>query len=221
MPIRIFIVDDRIVNIIGLQEHLTLFPNVEVVGTALNGDDFLRKIKTFDAAALPDVVLLDIEMPVMDGIATLAAARDAYPTLQFIMLTVFEDDNKIFDAIQAGAMGYLLKDEPTERIVMAITELVAGGGVPMSPIIARKALRLLSIAANPNPKKDVENIENVTKREIEILRLMANGDDYREIAAALFISPQTVRTHITNIYKKLHVNSKTAALKVAAKAKWL
>jgi DNA-binding NarL/FixJ family response regulator len=218
---RIFIVDDRIVNIHSLKERLAQFPTMELIGTALNGADFLQKLKTIPPNALPQVVLLDIEMPVMDGIATLLESQKIYPDLQFIMLTVFEDDTKIFAAIQAGAMGYLLKDEPIERIVAAITELMEVGGAPMSPIIARKALRLLSAAAKPVSENSTTDTELVSKREIEILRLMANGSDYREIATALFISPQTVRTHITNIYKKLQVNSKIAALNIAAKAKWL
>jgi DNA-binding NarL/FixJ family response regulator len=220
MPIyRIFIVDDRPINVSGLKERLSIFPSVEVIGTAFNGEDYLRKIGALDAAECPDVVLMDIEMPVMNGIATLHAAVARYPNIRYIMLTVFEDDAKIFESIQAGAMGYLLKDEPTERIIAAITEIMELGGAPMSPVIARKALRLLSAAPTPKP----ETIENdlVSKREISILRLMANGDDYREIAATLFISPQTVRTHITNIYKKLQVNSKTAAISVATKKRWL
>jgi DNA-binding NarL/FixJ family response regulator len=220
MPIyRIFIVDDRPINVSGLKERLSIFPSVEVIGSAFNGEDYLRKIGALATADRPDVVLMDIEMPVMDGIATLHAAAALYPNIRYIMLTVFEDDTKIFESIQAGAMGYLLKDEPTERIVAAIAEIMELGGAPMSPIIARKALRLLSAAPTPKP----ETIENdlVSKREISILRLMANGDDYREIAAALFISPQTVRTHITNIYKKLQVNSKTAAISVATKKRWL
>jgi DNA-binding NarL/FixJ family response regulator len=165
-------------------------------------------------------VLMDIEMPEMNGIKTVEVAAQHYPNTKFIMLTVFDDEDKIFEAIKAGASGYLLKDDTTNKIYESIIEVVDLGGAPMSPGIARKALALLSKVQVPQP--ELNSIpEEISQRELEILKWLVNGLDYKAIAEKLFISPHTVRKHIGNIYQKLHVNSKAQAIRLALKKRWV
>jgi len=161
---------------------------------------------------------MDISMPELNGIDTVCIAKELYPEVNFIMLTAFDEDDKIFDAIRAGASGYLLKDETTERIAEAIIDVE--NGAPMSPRIARKALKILK--AGPVPLSENAATENdlLSVREMEILGHTIDGLNYHQIAELLFISPLTVKKHIRNIYGKLHVNSKLSALKVATKKGW-
>jgi DNA-binding NarL/FixJ family response regulator len=133
------------------------------------------------------------------------------------MLTLFDDDEKIFEAIKAGAVGYLLKDENADRIVEAIKEITEFGGSPMSPRIARKALQMLMSSEHKSEKK---NDSGLSERELDILKGLVDGLDYKAVAEKLFISPLTVRTHITKIYKKLRVNNKVQAVNLAVKNKW-
>lgn len=214
--IYIAIVDDKQPNRISLAEKLEIKNDIAVLFTASNGIHFLDEMKSREAH--PDVVLMDIDMPEMDGVEAVRAGAQLYPSTKFIMLTVFDDDNKVFEAIQAGAIGYLLKDEKTEVIEEAIRQVIEFGGSPMSPRIARKALNLLMNATVEFPKKE-ESI--LSEREMEILKGLVDGLDYRAVAEKLFISPLTVRTHITNIYRKLHVTSKTQAVKLAIKNRWV
>lgn len=214
--IHIAIVDDKQPNRISLAEKLEIKNDIAVLFTASNGIHFLDEMKSREAH--PDVVLMDIDMPEMDGVEAVRAGAQLYPSTKFIMLTVFDDDNKVFEAIQAGAIGYLLKDEKTEVIEEAIRQVIEFGGSPMSPRIARKALNLLMNATVEFPKKE-ESI--LSEREMEILKGLVDGLDYRAVAEKLFISPLTVRTHITNIYRKLHVTSKTQAVKLAIKNRWV
>jgi DNA-binding NarL/FixJ family response regulator len=214
--IYIAIVDDKQPNRISLAEKLELKSDMAVLFTASNGIHFLEEMKSREAH--PDVVLMDIDMPEMDGVEAVRAGAQLYPSTKFIMLTVFDDDNKVFEAIQAGAIGYLLKDEKTEVIEEAIRQVIEFGGSPMSPRIARKALSLLMNAKVEFPQKQ-ESV--LSEREMEILKGLVDGLDYRAVAEKLFISPLTVRTHITNIYRKLHVTSKTQAVKLAIKNRWV
>jgi DNA-binding NarL/FixJ family response regulator len=170
----------------------------------------------------PQVVLMDIEMPVMDGIEAVTIAKEVYPDTHFLMLTVFDDDEKLFEAIKAGATGYLLKDEKVSSIVKAITEIVFEGGVPMSPRIARKVLGLLRNSpddAAPAAENE-EEAHTLSTRELEILNRIVDGLNYQQIGERLFISPHTVRKHIANIYEKLHVSNKASAIKIAIRKKW-
>jgi DNA-binding NarL/FixJ family response regulator len=217
MPIRVAIVDDKIQNRLPLAERLKSFSELDVVFTSANGRLFLQDIKQHADVQL---VLMDIEMPEMDGIKTVELAAQHYPAIKFIMLTVFDDEDKIFEAIKAGACGYLLKDDAAGKIYKSIIEAVELGGAPMSPGIARKALSLLSKADVPvsltsNPP------EEISQRELEILKYLVNGFDYKAIAEKLFISPHTVRKHIGNIYHKLQVNSKAQAIRLAMKKRWV
>ncbi len=166
---------------------------------------------------LPDVVLMDIDMPVMDGIEAVNIASSNYINTKFLMFTVFDDDVKVFEAIKSGAIGYLLKDEKVDVIIDSIHQIIEFGGSPMSPSIARKALKLLMNSAGTTPEKSESNL---TGREMDILQGLVEGLDHKEVAEKLFISPHTVRTHICNIYDKLHVNNRAQAVNVALKKKW-
>lgn len=213
---RIAIVDDKQPNRVSLKEKLGYLNDIEVAFLAANGEDFLAQMKVEKEPV--DVVLMDIDMPIMNGIETVNVASGIYHDTRFLMLTVFDDDEKIFDAIKAGAIGYLLKDENVDRIVDALWEIVEFGGSPMSPRIARKALQLLMGAKVSEAKQTEETV--LSAREMDILKGLVEGLDYKGVADKLFISPHTVRTHITKIYQKLHVSSKTQAVMVAVKNKW-
>ena len=152
-----------------------------------------------------DIVLMDIHLPVMDGIECVRQLKSVHPEMQFIMCTIFQDDDSVFNALKAGATGYLLKNDDPGKIVDAIRELHAGGS-PMTPQIAR---RVLESFKRPSVN---DNIHLLTNRETEMLGLLVKGFRYKEIADKLFISTATVRTHIYNIYQKLHVQSRTDAI---------
>jgi len=215
-PIHLVIVDDKVPNRVSLSQKISLYEDFEVLFLAENGADFLQKMK--HATKLPDIVLMDIEMPELDGIAAVSAGSQLYPAVNFLMLTVFDDDTKIFDAIKSGAVGYLLKDEKVESIADALRQVIHFGGAPMSPRIARKTLQLLS-KTHLEVHKQQESV--LTQREADILKGLVEGLDYKSLADKLFISPHTARTHITNVYKKLHVTNKTQAVKLALKRGWI
>jgi DNA-binding NarL/FixJ family response regulator len=164
---------------------------------------------------------MDLEMPIMDGIQTITRATVAYPDVKFIVLTVFEDDEKIFEAIKAGAGGYLLKDDSAVNIIDAITNVVEYNGIPMSPAIARKAMELLKQSAVPFSNESSPVDSALSDREMEILKEMVTGKNYKAIGEKLFISPLTVRKHVAHIYEKLHVNSRAQIINLAHKNKWV
>lgn len=222
MSIRIALVDDKRLLRTTLAEQLTSYEEIQVVLQATDGNDFLTKMKALSVEERPQVVLMDIEMPVMDGIEAVAITKEIYPQTLCLMLTVFDDDEKLFEAIKSGASGYLLKDEKIGNIVTAITESVYDGSVPMSPRIAQKALLLLRNSAKPSgDKKLPEKVDSVlSTREMEILQRIVDGLNYQQIGERLFISPHTVRKHIANIYEKLHVSNKASAIKLAIHKKW-
>lgn len=214
----IAIVDDKKVLRNALKEKLSVFENYEVLFTAENGKDFLEKMTEAHKAIDPDVILMDIDMPVMNGIEAVEKGKERYPNSKFLMLTIFDEDDKIFNAIKAGADGYLLKDEPVEKIREAISNLLNDEGAPMSPSIARRALKLLMNAkVDTNAVPPVQTDYNLTEREKEVLTLLVEGLEYKEIGGKLDVSPNTIRNHISNIYKKLHVTSKTQAIRVFLK----
>jgi DNA-binding NarL/FixJ family response regulator len=216
----IAIVDDKKQIRNALQERLAETENLKVVFMAENGNDFLEKMRESHKIRIPDLVLMDIDMPLMTGIEAVSIAKDIYPNSKFIMLTIFDEDEKIFEAIKAGADGYLLKDEPVEKIKEAIRVLLDEGGAPMSPAIARKALQLLMQAKSPIVDKKNEEPSALTYREQEILKHLVDGLEYKEIAQISATSPNTIRNQVSNIYKKLHVSSKAQAINLALKKRW-
>ncbi|MBK7666752.1 MAG: response regulator transcription factor [Sphingobacteriaceae bacterium] len=211
------IVDDKKSLRTALQERFSAFENYTVLFTAENGKDFLQKMMEARKVIEPDVVLMDIDMPIMNGIDAVAQGKERYPNSKYLMLTIFEEDDKIFSAIKAGADGYLLKDEPIEKIKEAIINLLNDEGAPMSPSIARRALNLLMNSKLNTSTKDEKfkaDSYNLSDREKEVLTLLVDGLEYKEIGMKMNVSPNTVRNHISNIYKKLHVTSKMQAIRV-------
>jgi DNA-binding NarL/FixJ family response regulator len=223
MKIPVAIVDDKSQNRISLAERINYSDDIKVALTAKDGNDFLEQMKHLAEANYPSVVLMDIEMPGMNGIEAVRTGKQLYPALNFLMLTVFDDDDKIFEAIKAGATGYLLKDEKVTVIIECIQQLAESGGAPMSPHIARKALNLLMKASLPEKEGGkTETTDHIlSTREMEVMKLMVDGYDYKAVAEKLFLSSHTVRKHIANIYTKLHITSKTQAIKIATKNKWI
>jgi len=221
MKIPIAVVDDNTQNRNFLVEQMKFSNEVTVVFTAKNGDDFLTQMKTLPKDQHPAVVLMDIEMPAMNGMEAVKYGRQIYPDLKFLMLTVFDDDDKIFEAIKNGASGYLLKDEKTINIIDHIQQLLEIGGAPMSPSIARKALSLLSRSTFNEEAGVKDNVaERLSERERNVLKLVVEGKDYKAIAEKLFLSTHTIRKHIANIYEKLHVSSKAQVINMALQSKW-
>ncbi len=223
-PLRIGLTDDKAVNRISVAEKIKQFEDLDLCFTAVNGNDCLEQLKGLPADKMPQVIFMDLEMPEMDGVQTISIARALYPGIVFLVLTVFDDDDKIFEAIKAGAHGYLLKDENAIGLHNAITNAVENGGAPMSAAIARKALALLSRASIGEARKTEEPAlldTLLTEREKEILVHTINGYDAKRIAATLDISVLTIRKHIANIYQKLHVNSKAQIISLAHKNNWV
>ena len=219
MSIRIAIVDDKASNRNILKDKLLHHAQFEVVMTAENGKDFLEKMLPMPIDKYPEVVLMDLEMPEMDGVDAVAAGSYLYPTIKFVMLTIFDDEEKIFKAIKAGAFGYLLKDESAENITEMLVQMHENGVGPISPGIAHKILQLVQNNSITLPQKQTAEKEkapfNLTDREQEILKLLLQGLLYKEIGNQLQISPNTAKKHVMNIYSKLHVNSKAQAMILA------
>ncbi len=222
--IKVAVVDDKSINRQSVKERIMMASGMELFFMSDNGATFLDRMRELAPTNnFPDVVLMDIDMPVMDGIATVNIGKELYPQVDFLMLTVFDDDEKIFEAIKSGASGYLLKEESMEKLAEAIRQVKEFGAVAMSPIVARKAMLMLAKNQNTSFKsqpKSAGEEYNLSEREMEILKGMVEGLDYRQIGEKLFVSPHTVRTHIGNIYKKLHVCSKVDAVKIALKRQW-
>lgn len=214
--IKIAITDDKREIRQNLERIFEIFEEVDVVFTASDGEDAVHQMTT--QPVKPEVILMDIEMRKMNGIEATRQIKQRFPMVKIIMLTVFEDEHNIFEAIKAGADGYLLKDEKPQKIIHAIQNTYEGR-LAMSPLVAMKTLELLRQTPEPTQLSTPKDFQ-LTKREIEILEPLSKGKTYQTIAKELFISPKTVRSHIENIYKKLDVHSKVAASEVALKNKW-
>lgn len=207
MKTRISIVDDNTFLILAIKEKLSFFPDLDFRFSALNGQEIVDKLEENQAV---DLILMDIEMPVMNGIQATTEIKKRYPHIKIVMLTVFDNDENIFNAIKAGADGYLLKETKPEELHQGIVDTM-NGGAAMNPSIAIKTLRLLR---NPMVNIDSNDKEKIrlTDRETEVLEQLAKGLSYSIIADNLIISPGTVRKHIENIYKKLQVHNKIEAI---------
>jgi DNA-binding NarL/FixJ family response regulator len=216
MIIKVAIVDDKSINRETAKQKLSNYKEVKVVVEAGNGKDFLQQMKELEAEQQPDVVLMDLDMPVMDGMETIKWASAIYPNVKFIVLTIFEDNDKIFDAIKVGANGYLLKDDKALNIIDAIVNVFEHNGVPMSAAIARRAMDLM-VGNTKGTKVETTVDFKLTAREMDILKELIGGSSYNVIGEKLFISPLTVRKHVANLYDKLHVNSRAQIINIAHK----
>ncbi len=207
MNLKIAIAEDNSFLAKAVIEKLSFFKDLNYKFKSVNGAELIGKLEINHNI---DVILMDIQMPEMNGIIATEIIKNKYPHIKIIMLTVFDDDENIFNAIKAGANGYLLKEIDAEHLYKCILEVV-NGGAPMTPSIALKTLNLLR---NPNLIKECSDIKltKLTNRETEILEHLSTGLNYHEIAKNLIISPSTVRKHIENIYKKLQVHNKMEAV---------
>jgi DNA-binding NarL/FixJ family response regulator len=193
MPVKVFIYDDNESRRDSLKALIELSPEIEFLGAAADCSGVLDDIETY----LPDVVLMDINMPNVDGMEGLRRIKQHFPQVKVLMQTVFDDNEKVFNSIRNGASGYILKKDPPQRILQAILEVNEGGAV-MNPGIAQKVLEFF------HPKKIQSPL---TDRETEVLTLLSEGLSYKMIADKLGLSFHTVNTHTKNIYEKLHVAS--------------
>lgn len=221
-PIRVAVVDDNPVNRNSFKQKIERYPDIHLCLIADSGHAFLEAIQNTPLKLLPQVVFMDIEMPALNGVDTIRLAKSLHESMHFIVLTVFEDDDTIFQAIQAGASGYLLKHESEQALHRAIVEVLEFGGAPMSPAVARKTLKLLEQQKQPEAPQHEALLDHLlSEREQEILHHMVNGYDAKRIAEFTQISTLTVRKHISNIYRKLHVNSKAQVITLAHKNHWI
>ena len=218
---KIALVDDNLVNQNSFRQKIAPYTDLELIFVSDSGDLFLEHMKGLPVNNWPEVVFMDIQMPGLNGVETIKIAKALYPKIFFIVLTVFEDNETIFEAIQSGASGYLLKQDNYHTMKEAIDEVVEYGGAPMSPAIARKALRLLTQKEERSEKGKKDMLETLlSDREREVLTHLISGYDAKRIAEMTNISTLTVRKHIANIYNKLHVNSKAQVISMAHKNKW-
>jgi two-component system NarL family response regulator len=215
MPdIRVLVVDDQELFRRGLTMLLSVEPDMEVVGEAADG----ASAAALAATAVPDVVLMDVRMPRQTGIEACTAVKDAAPNARIIMLTVSDDEADLYDAVKSGASGYLLKDSSIEEVAQAI-RVVADGQSLISPSMAIKLLDEFKQMARTD--RQAVPTPRLTERELEVLRLVAQGLNNREIAKQLFISENTVKNHVRNILEKLQLHSRMEAVMYAVREKIL
>jgi DNA-binding NarL/FixJ family response regulator len=216
-PIRVLLVDDQQLfrETLGMVLEIRN-PNIKVVAQAANGEEGWN----FAVKYQPDVVLMDVRMPVMDGVESARLVREKCPQCRIVMLTTFNDDEYVFQALKLGAAGYLLKDMPSSEVEMAILT-VYHGGVLMAPNVAEKVVKRLSCYQNPDEtfRLTAQVRESLTVREYEVLELIALGFDNKEIAEKLFLSEGTVRNHASNVYAKLNLRDRAQAIKFALEHK--
>ena len=209
--IKVFLVDDHAIVRDGIRAVLNTEPDIEIIGEATNGREAVSKVLSYQ----PDITLLDLVMPEMDGIEAIQQIMQNQPAARILVLTSFATDDKVFPAIKAGAIGYLLKDSDSDDLIRAIHQ-VHQGESSLHPKIARKLLREITAAPElstpPGP-----DVDPLTEREVQVLKLVAKGESNQEIAKQLFIGEGTVRTHVSNILGKLHLASRTQATLYALK----
>lgn len=209
--IKIAIVDDDIKLLSSMKKKLSVNNELEVLFTATNEKELTGKLQS----QLPDMLLMDIRMPRKSGIEITKKVRGLYPEIKIIMLTVLDSEEMLFESVMAGAIGYITKDATIEATIQAITDCAEGGAF-MSPAMAMKALNFIKKSVEISTlKNSIE--QNLSKRELEILDKLAQGKTYKQIGELLFISSNTVRKHIENIYAKLRVHNKMQAIGIAKK----
>ena len=199
--IRVFIAEDHAIVRKGVRTLLSLEKDIDVIGEAANGREAVEQVGNLN----PDVILMDLVMPELDGIQAIQQIRRNHPEAKVLVLTSFATDDKIFPAIKAGALGYLLKNSDPAELAKAIRQVNAGE-YSLHPIIARKLLQELNLSP-----KNAPTVQPLTEREVEVLRMVAQGKSNRQIADELVISLGTVRAHLSNILGKLHLASRTQA----------
>ena len=204
--IRLLIVDDQRLMREGLRTLLELEPDIQVAGEAGDGQEALQLY----ASLQPDVVLMDIRMPIMDGVEATRQLLQGFPQSRVIILTTFDDDAYVFDGLRAGALGYLLKDVSGDELAEAIRQ-VAGGGALIEPSVARKVLAEFARLPQPAGHAVLDQSHALSERELEILKLLAQGASNRQIASQLFLAEGTVKNYISNILDKLGVEDRTQA----------
>jgi len=207
--IKVALCEDNKVFRESLEQFINDTPGFEVVASYSSAESILEGIDLYG----PEIILMDIDMPGINGIKATGLIKAKFPDVNVLILTVYEDDQKIFDAILAGATGYLLKKTAPEKILESIRELKEGGA-SMSASIVKKVISYFNRKESAN-----QNDYTLSQRELVILKCLVNGDSYKMIADHCAISIGTVRTHISNIYKKLHINSKSEAVAKALKEK--
>lgn len=206
--IRILLADDQPLFREALRTLISLQPDLEIVGEAGNGAEVVRLAKTLN----PNVVLMDLQMPVLDGVAATRRLQVEQPYCRVIALTTFDDDEYVFDCLRSGAVGYLLKDAPSAELFAAIRAAARGESFLQPSVTTRVIAEFARLSDQPNISSTL--VEPLSDREREILRLISNGSSNREIAEKLFITEGTVKNHVTNILSKLDVRDRTqAALK--------
>ncbi|HQL92447.1 MAG TPA: response regulator transcription factor [Anaerolineaceae bacterium] len=205
--IKILIADDQEIVCEGLKKILQSDPEIKVIGIANNGQQALDLVHH----QTPDLVLMDLQMPIMNGVQAIRQLRKTHPDLPVIVLTTYMDDKWLFDAIRAGATGYLLKDSPRQELIDAIKGTLSGN-VYLDPSVARKVLD--SVATSPEPIESDENFD-LSQRERDILQLLVEGLSNAEIAHRLYLSEGTVRNYLSSLFVKLDVSDRTQAVVVA------
>jgi DNA-binding NarL/FixJ family response regulator len=210
MAIRVLLVDDQCLFREGLETLLSVHKDIKVAGQASNGQEAVEVATQVQ----PDVVLMDVRMPVLDGVRATRRLKRALPQCRVIVLTTFDDDEYVFDALRAGAVGYLLKDVPSARLVEAIRATARGESI-LEPSVAAKVIAEFTRVSGLVPAAQMEQlVEPLSERELEILNWIARGASNKEIADQLFIAEGTVKNHVTHILGKLGVRDRTqAALK--------
>lgn len=214
--LKVSIVEDHDIFRRRLVELLQFYPELEVVLVAESAEIFVQKLNRAEEENRPEVILMDIELPGISGIEATFQLKQDWPDIEVIMFTVFEDDERIFESINVGASGYLLKDTAIEEVVKSIKEIHAGGS-PISPSIAKKVLDMVKNPGIYQAERKEEVPFDLSPAELKILEQVIAGKTNKQIAEDVFLSPWTVKTHIKNIYKKMHVNSRAAAVRLAIK----
>jgi DNA-binding NarL/FixJ family response regulator len=204
--VRVLLVDDQALFREALAVLLDVRTEVEVVGEAANGDEALRGT----AEVRPDVVLMDLRMPVLDGISATRRMRVEHPGVRVIALTTFDEDSEVFAALRAGAVGYLLKDVSSDRLVEAILAAARGESVLQPSVAAKVVARFAQLPADDRPASQ-PLVVPLSERELDVLRLLADGRSNREIAGELFLAEGTVKNHVTNVLAKLGARDRTQA----------
>lgn len=204
--VRVLLVDDQALFREALAVLLDVRTEVEVVGEAANGDEALRRA----GEVRPDVVLMDLRMPVLDGIAATRRMRVEHPGVRVIALTTFDEDAEVFAALRAGAVGYLLKDVSSDRLVEAILAAACGESVLQPSVAAKVVARFAQLPADDRPAPQ-PLVVPLSERELDVLRLLADGNSNREIAGELFLAEGTVKNHVTNVLAKLGARDRTQA----------